>query len=103
MKKEDRSMAHQQAVADVFADGPLQGCSRCVDKANEIYALQVKLHMAEAQRDVLARKLMEDNTSFDYGYEFPEGFAPRFAPETDEQAVHLWIEWADQQSEEDPS
>lgn len=39
-KKIEKSMALRQAEADVFADGPLEGCSRCVDKANEIYVLR---------------------------------------------------------------
>lgn len=48
-----------------------------------------------AQRNVLARRLMEDNTSLEYGHEFPEGFIPRFAPETDSHAVTFWLEWAE--------
>lgn len=96
-----KSRALRQAEADIFADSPIEGCSRCVDKANELYALRVQLDAAERQRYVLARKLMEDNTSLEYGHEFPEEFTPRFEPETDEHAVRFWIEWAEQKVAEE--
>jgi len=96
-----RSAALRQAEADVLASAPLEGCSRCVDKANELYALHVQLDAAEKQRHVLARKLMEDNTFLASGHEFPEGFTPRFEPETDEHAVLFWIEWAEQKVTEE--
>ena len=62
------------------------------------YLLLLEQHKQNvAERDVLARKLMEDNTSLEYGHEFPEGFQPRFEPETDTHATHFWIEWAAQE------
>lgn len=57
----------------------------------------IRAEAAEAEREVLARRLMEDNTSLEYGHEFPEGFQPRFEPETDTHAVRFWIEWAAQE------
>ena len=60
----------------------------------EIGRLKERAEKAEAERDVLARRCMEDNTSLEYGFEFPEGFTPRFEPETGTHAVKAWIEWA---------
>ena len=55
---------------------------------------------AEAERDVLARRCMEDNTSFDYGHEFPSGFETPFDADepTEDEAVQRWLEWAAQEA-----
>ena len=71
---------------------------RVAHLAKDYLLLQEQNKQTEAERDVLARKLMEDNTSLEYGHEFPEDFQPRFEPETDTHATMFWIEWAEQET-----
>lgn len=63
-------------------------------KQLDLRVVLMGLEQAEQERDILARRLMEDNTSLEYGFEFPEGFTPEFTPETDTHAVRAWIDWA---------
>ena len=80
-------LARSEAKASELFDEALSQKKRAI-------AAEERAEKAEAERDLLARKLMEDNTSLEYGHEFPEGFTPRFEPETDSHAVMFWIEWA---------
>lgn len=47
-------ITRQQAEADLFADAPVEGCSRCAKLANEGYELHLQL---EAATDLLSRLL----------------------------------------------
>lgn len=65
--------------------------------------LKSRAEKTESERDQweqrarkLAERLMQDNTSLDYGHEFPMGFeTPIDAEEpTDEESIQRWLEWA---------
>ena len=55
--------------------------------------------ITKVQAYKLAARLMEDNTSFDSGYEFPAGFELTNGDIsiTDEEAIQRWLSWGAQQ------
>ena len=93
-----KEAAQELREEDVSADyaAKYKAESRAEAAEAKLAAANAMAVEAERQRDKLAHRLMEDNTSFDCGHEFPEGFQPSFEPETDTDAIRIWLEYAAQ-------